>query len=94
MHETGLVRDLIRKVEALVRENGAARAKQVQVSIGALAHFSPEHFREHFVEESIGSLCEGAQLCIRESQDMSDPSAQDILLDSLEVEMAEVKQVN
>ena len=48
MHETGMVRDLIRRIDQAVAANGAVRVLGVQVWLGALSHLSAEHFREHF----------------------------------------------
>ena len=57
----------------------------VAVWIGALAHISASHFREHFEDGSRGSLAQGARLDIEVSDDPEHPQAQDILLRSIEV---------
>lgn len=86
MHEFSLIKDLMRKIAALAAEQGAAKVTGVRVKLGALAHISPDHFREHFEEAAIGTVAEGAQLVVDLNPDETDPHAQDILLDSVEVE--------
>jgi hydrogenase nickel incorporation protein HypA/HybF len=85
MHEFSLLADLLRKIEALARSEHAARVSAVRVRIGALAHISPGHFREHFAAGTQGTVAEGARLEIDVSDDIDDPSAQDILLQSIDV---------
>jgi hydrogenase nickel incorporation protein HypA/HybF len=87
MHETGVVRDLVRRLEAAARDAGATRVSGVAVRIGALSQFSPEHFREHFGEEVRGTLAEGAALRIQMSGDVTDPSAQDVMMESIDLEV-------
>ncbi len=87
MHETGLVRDLIGRIEAAAEANGAQRVVSVTVWIGALSHLSAEHFREHFGIESRGTLAEGAALKLTESTDAADARAQHLVLESLEMEV-------
>ncbi len=53
---------LLRRIEALARENDARRVSAVHVRLGALSHMSPDHFREHFEEASTGSIAEGARV--------------------------------
>jgi hydrogenase nickel incorporation protein HypA/HybF len=86
MHETSLMAGLLRKVVSVVDRAGAARAVRVSVRLGALSHFSVEHFREHFVRSAAGTPAEGAALEVDVSEDMDDPDAQAVLLRSVEVE--------
>ncbi len=86
MHEFSLIHDLMRKIETVAREHGGKKILGVKVRLGALAHISPEHFREHFVEASAGTIAAGAKLEVEQLTDQSDPHAQDILLESVEVE--------
>ena len=74
MHETGIVRDLVRRLEQAAHEAGAERVSGVEVWLGALSQFSPEHFREHFEDEARGTVAEGAALRIETSDD-ADASA-------------------
>jgi hydrogenase nickel incorporation protein HypA/HybF len=87
MHETGIVRDLLRKVEQACLEAGAAKVSRVTVRLGALSQFSPAHFREHFDEEARGTLAEGAALGIEISDDLRDPNAQSVMIRNLELEV-------
>jgi hydrogenase nickel incorporation protein HypA/HybF len=80
------MKDLMRKIASVAREQGARRVVSVKVKLGALCHISAQHFSEHFVEASSGTVAEGARLDIEESNDKSDPRALDILLESVEVE--------
>lgn len=86
MHEMSLLNNLLTKVEALAQENADAKVVGVKVRLGALAHISAGHFRDHFERASIGSVAEGAQLDIVASQDEKAADAQDIVLESIEVE--------
>ena len=87
MHETGLVRDLIRCIDQAAVAHGAARVACVRVWLGALSHLSATHFREHFLAESRGGAAEGAALEITESTDLADPDAQHLRLESLDLEV-------
>lgn len=89
MHEMSLMADLMRKLDAIAREQGARRIKRVGVTLGALSHMSAEHFREHFEAAARGSAGEGAELDVTVSGDVEDPRAQDILLESVDVEVDE-----
>ena len=88
MHEASLMSGLMTKLESLAREQHAKRVKRVRVRLGALSHFSAEHFREHFEHASRGTLAEHALLDIELSTDIADPRAQDVVLESFDVEVA------
>jgi hydrogenase nickel incorporation protein HypA/HybF len=82
------MRGLMTKLEILAVEQHATRVKRVRVWLGALSHFSAEHFREHFEHASRGTLAENALLDIQLSTDITDPRAQDVVLESFDVEVA------
>lgn len=86
MHEMSLIHDLMRKIKTIASDQHATRVAGVKVRIGALAHISADHFREHFEEEGKGTIAEGARLEVEMLTDENDPQAQDIILDSVEVE--------
>ena len=86
MHESGLVNGLIRKVETLARADGAKKVTAVEVWLGALSHMSAAHFEEHFVQAAAGTIAEGAALSLQTSTDIDDPRAQEIVLQSIDVE--------
>ena len=87
MHETGLVRALMRQIETAAEASGAHRVVGVRVWLGALTHLSAGHFREHFATEALGTKAEGARLTITESTDETDPRAQHLLLESVDLEV-------
>jgi hydrogenase nickel incorporation protein HypA/HybF len=86
MHEHALMRDLVRQIHALAEAKGATRVVGVRVRLGALSHFTPEHFREHFEDAARGGPAEGAAIACEASQDLADPSAQSVVLESVELE--------
>jgi hydrogenase nickel incorporation protein HypA/HybF len=85
MHEASLMKDLMRKVESVAREQHASQVLGIKVKLGALSHMSASHFREHFAVASQGTLAEGAVLSIEVLTDTRDPRAQEILLESVEI---------
>jgi len=83
MHEHSLMADLMRKIETIA---GKQEVVGVKVKLGALSHISAEHFRGHFLRAAAGTCAEQARLDIEVLTDIHDPQAQEILLDSLEIE--------
>jgi len=77
--------DLMRKIEAVAAQQRATKVVGVRVRLGALAHISAGHLREHFRAAARRTLADGARLDICACEDESDPHAQDILLESIEV---------
>ena len=92
MHETGLVRNLVHQLERAAQEAGAERVSGVAVWLGALSHFSPEHFRQHFDDEARGTVAEGAALEIEMSQDIGHPDAQNVMMRSINLEVPDRNQ--
>jgi hydrogenase nickel incorporation protein HypA/HybF len=82
------MRGVMTRLEALAREEHATRVKRVRVWLGALSHLSPEHFREHFEHASRGTVAENAAVDIVLSNDLTDPRAQEVVLESVDVEVA------
>ncbi len=87
MHEMSLMRDLMRHIERLADRENAVAVTSIRLRLGALSHFSPAHFREHFDQVAPGTRAEGATLEISTSDDIHDPNAQGVLIESLEVEV-------
>ena len=85
MHESGIIRDLVRRVEAAAHDAGAEKVSGVEVWVGALSQMSAAHFREHFEEESRGTLAEGAALVLELSDDLGDPRALTVVLQSVDL---------
>jgi hydrogenase nickel incorporation protein HypA/HybF len=86
MHETALVRDVVRRIEDLARSTGARQVSGAKVWLGALSHLSAEHFREHFTIEARDTLAAGAVLDIEVSEDPDDPHAQQVRLESVDLD--------
>ena len=86
MHELSLIADLLQKVESIAAAEKAPKVLAVTVKLGALAHISPEHFRDHFARAARGTIAEDARLFVELSEDVQDPQAQEIVLESVTVE--------
>ncbi len=86
MHEASLMANLLRRIDEVTQAEKAKRVVAVSVWLGALSHMSPEHLAEHFTEAAKGTLAEGAALHTTVSDDPEHPHAQDLLLESVEVE--------
>ncbi len=89
MHERALMSDLVREIETVARAEDAVRVTRVGVRLGALSHFTPEHFREHFDDASRGTVAEGARVDAVLEQDLDDPQATGVVLETVEVELPE-----
>lgn len=85
MHELSLLANLLRKIETVAQREQAPAVTRVSVRIGALCHLSPAHLREHFARAAQGTVAEGASLHIKVVTDVTDPHAQEIVLESVEV---------
>ena len=85
MHERALMDDLLRKVLAVAGEEGADSVARIRVRLGALSHFTPEHFVEHWVDASHGTIAEGAEVDARVDEDLEGEAAQGVVLESVEV---------
>jgi hydrogenase nickel incorporation protein HypA/HybF len=81
------MRDVIRRLEDVASMEGAARVTRVTVRLGALSHFTTEHFSEHFEDASRGTLAEGAVVDAVLEDDATDARARDVLVESVEVEL-------
>jgi hydrogenase nickel incorporation protein HypA/HybF len=85
MHEARLMRDLMARILQTAQANGGGRVAGVRVRLGALSHFTPAHFVEHFVDESRGTLAESAAVICEMSEDPDDPDALWVRLLSIEM---------
>ena len=88
MHEHAVMQDVMRKIEEVARAGDAARVTRVVVRLGALSHFTPEHFREHFVDAARGTLAQGAEVEATVDDDIAAAAARDVLIESVEIEEA------
>jgi hydrogenase nickel incorporation protein HypA/HybF len=87
MHEKKLMDDLIGKIESEARTQHARRVSRVRVRLGALSHFTEEHFREHFADAARGGIAESAQVETELRTDPTEPEAQGVVLESIDVEL-------
>lgn len=89
MHERHLTQDLIRELERLAAAEGGTRVTRIRVRLGALSHFTPDHFREHFEDAARGTKAEGAEVQAELSTDPGEPGAQGVMLETVELELDE-----
>jgi hydrogenase nickel incorporation protein HypA/HybF len=86
MHEFSLMSGLLSQIEKVATDNQADKVTKIKVRIGAMAHISSDHFREHFEHGVKGTIAEGAELEVEMNEDKNDPNAADILLESIDVQ--------
>ena len=72
--------DLMRKVESIAAAEKATKVLAVNVKLGALAHISPGHLRDHFARVARGTIAEDARLFVELSEE-----AQEIVLESVTI---------
>ena len=65
MHEIGIVRQILRTVEAFAAENGVRDIREVVVDCGELSLVIPEYLEEVYPAVVKGSLLQDAALTIR-----------------------------
>jgi hydrogenase nickel incorporation protein HypA/HybF len=92
MHEKHLTEDLVRRIEAIAAAEGGRRVTGIRVRLGALSHFTPAHFREHFDDAAAGTVAEGAVVDADLSTDPAAPGAQGVLLESVELELPDERE--
>ena len=85
MHEKALMDDLINKLESTAHAVGGRRVVRIRVRLGALSHFTAEHFREHFDDASRGTIAEGAAVEAEVGEDPTDADAQSVVLEEVEL---------
>ena len=85
MHEKAVMERLLRAIEDAAE---GERVTRVRVRLGALSHFTPGHFREHFADASRGTVAEGAEVEATLSADPTEREAQGVVLQSIDVELA------
>lgn len=72
--------DLLSKIEAVAEQQNATHVKRIAVRFGKNSFISPDKFRDHFSEISVGSVAEGCRLVLQFVEADEDPGASDILL--------------
>jgi hydrogenase nickel incorporation protein HypA/HybF len=86
MHEHAIIKDIIKQIQSIAAVQGALKVVGVSIKLGALCHITPRHFREHFELLSRGTVAERAKLSFEVSKGIDDPHAQNITLESIDVE--------
>jgi hydrogenase nickel incorporation protein HypA/HybF len=79
------MKDLVAKVVAVAEAERAASVARIRVRLGALSHFTPEHFVEHWVDATRGTVAEGAAVDATMDDDLTGEAAQGVVLESVEV---------
>ena len=87
MHERKLMEDLMEKIEAEANAAGSQRVTAIRVRLGALSHFTEAHFREHFADAARGTVAERAEVEAELRTNPTEPEAQGVVLESIEVEI-------
>jgi hydrogenase nickel incorporation protein HypA/HybF len=87
VHERALMDDLVRKVLAVAEAEDASAVTRIRVRLGALSHFTPEHFVEHWVDASRGTVAERAEVEATMDVDLAGAAAQGVVLESVEVDV-------
>ncbi|MCR4321833.1 MAG: hydrogenase/urease maturation nickel metallochaperone HypA [Candidatus Brocadiaceae bacterium] len=85
MHEASLIKDLIRKISSIALEQHASKVLSVTIKLGALSYISPDHFHEHFIHASHGTISEGAQINIEILSDTNEQLSQEVVIDNIEI---------
>jgi hydrogenase nickel incorporation protein HypA/HybF len=86
MHEHALMCDVVGRVVQLAEAEGATGVTRVIVRLGALSHFTPEHFTRHYEDAARGTIAEGAVVDAVVHGTATDTSAQGVVVESVEVE--------
>lgn len=89
MHEQTLIRDVMSRIDEIARAERATRVTRIQVRLGALSHFTPAHFCQHFEDAAHGTLAEGAAVDAEVVGDARSEGAHDVVLESVEIEVAD-----
>jgi hydrogenase nickel incorporation protein HypA/HybF len=84
-----MMNDLVRKLEAVSDSEGRGQVRAIRVRLGALSHFTPQHFREHFEQATQGTIAEGASVDAQLSVDTTTADAQGVVLESVEIDVRE-----
>ena len=85
MHERALMDDLVRKVLAVAEAERATSVTRIRVRLGALSHFTPEHFREHWVDATQGTIAAQAKVEAALDESLAGEAAQGVVLESVEL---------
>jgi hydrogenase nickel incorporation protein HypA/HybF len=81
------MRDLVGRIDELAVAEQAMAVTRIHVRLGALSHFTPEHFREHFDDAARGTRAEGATVDATLCDDATAPDAAGVVLETVELEV-------
>jgi hydrogenase nickel incorporation protein HypA/HybF len=87
VHEQAVMRDLVGRILELANAERASAVTRISVRLGALSHFTPEHFCEHFEDSARGTAAEGATVEASLSYDATEEQAAGVVLESVELEV-------
>jgi hydrogenase nickel incorporation protein HypA/HybF len=82
------MQQLVRRVVEVAEEQNADAVTAVRVRLGALSHFTPHHFCEHFVDAARGTPAEGAAVNAVLSTDPTAAHADGVVLENVELEVS------
>ncbi len=85
MHEGSLMKNLMRKIESVAKEQSASRVTRVRVTLGALSHMDEAHFKEHWDAVAPGTVAENAEIEVTLDTDAGNALAQEVVLESIDV---------
>jgi len=85
VHERALMDDLVRKVLSVAEGEHATSVVRIRVRLGALSHFTPEHFREHWLDATRGTLAEASEVDATVGESLTGDAAHGVVLESVEV---------
>jgi hydrogenase nickel incorporation protein HypA/HybF len=86
MHDRALMRDVLARIVEVADAERATRVTRIAVRLGALSHFTPGHFREHFAGAAEGTVAAGAEVQATLDADIDAPTAHGVVLESVEVD--------
>ncbi len=86
MHEHSLMKSLMNRIDEVAAEAGGGPVVDIKVGLGAFPHMPESHCEEHFRDASRGSIAAGAAIEASGSEEQSDPRAQAIFSESIELE--------
>ena len=88
------MKDVMREIEEVAMAGRATRVTRITVRLGSLSHFTAEHFRQHFADASRGTIAEGADVDAVCDEDIMDPRARDVVVESVEIEIPDSAAVS
>ena len=81
------MRDLVDRIVDVATTERASAVTRIHVRLGALSHFTPHHFREHFDDAARGTAAEGATVDAVLSEDARAGDSTGVVLESIELEV-------